>query len=94
MNHRSFDAQVTHNQHFRPLFWAMFSGSGQICMASKRVFVHENVYDSFRDALVKYASTMKIGDGLDPNVQLGPVQNETQYNKVRCVDHLAARYLL
>ncbi|EUC62628.1 NAD-dependent aldehyde dehydrogenase family protein [Rhizoctonia solani AG-3 Rhs1AP] len=49
---------------------------------SKRIYVHEKIYDQFRDELVKYARAVKIGDGTDPNNQLGPVQNILQYQRV------------
>ena len=55
-----------------------FLNSGQICMLVKRLYVHEAIYDKFRDAMVKIAQTMKTGDGLDPNVFVGPIQNSMQ----------------
>ncbi|CAE6451733.1 unnamed protein product [Rhizoctonia solani] len=64
------------------IFWAAFINNGQTCFAAKRIYVHETIYDNFRDELVKYAKSIKIGDGADPSVQLGPVQNILQYKRV------------
>jgi len=56
----------------------VFLNSGQICMLIKRIYVHENIYDMFRDALVTYAKTIKVGDGFEPDVLIGPLQNSMQ----------------
>ncbi|KAB5588011.1 Aldehyde dehydrogenase [Ceratobasidium theobromae] len=64
------------------VFWAAFFNNGQICGAAKRIYVHEKIYDQFRDEFVKFAKTIKMGDGTDPESQLGPVQNFTQYKRV------------
>jgi acyl-CoA reductase-like NAD-dependent aldehyde dehydrogenase len=64
------------------LFWAAFQNNAQFCNATKRLYIHEDVYDAVRDALVAYAKTVKVGDGSEPDTQLGPIQNEPQYRKV------------
>lgn len=65
------------------VFWAAFQNNAQFCNAAKRVYIHTDVYDAVRDALVDYARTVKVGDGAEPDTQLGPIQNEPQYHKVR-----------
>jgi acyl-CoA reductase-like NAD-dependent aldehyde dehydrogenase len=65
------------------LFWAAFQNNAQFCNSAKRVYVHEDVYDAVRDALVAYARTVKVGDGADADTQLGPIQNLPQYEKVK-----------
>jgi acyl-CoA reductase-like NAD-dependent aldehyde dehydrogenase len=65
------------------LFWAAFQNNAQFCNAAKRVYIHEDVYDAVRDALVAYARTIKVGDGADPETQLGPIQNVPQFDKVK-----------
>ncbi|KAL1966219.1 hypothetical protein VTN77DRAFT_4771 [Rasamsonia byssochlamydoides] len=60
-----------------------FYCSSQICMMIKRLYVHEKIYDQFRDAFVKYTQALKSGDGTEPDVFFGPVQNEMQYEKVK-----------
>lgn len=64
------------------LFWASFQNSAQFCVATKRLFIHESIYDKVADALCEYAKGVKIGDGLDADTQLGPLQNKMQYEKV------------
>ena len=66
-----------------PLFWGAFANSSQFCVAAKRLYVHEDIYDELTDALVEYAKTIKVGNGADPDTQLGPIQNKPQYDKLR-----------
>jgi acyl-CoA reductase-like NAD-dependent aldehyde dehydrogenase len=67
------------------LFFAGFVNSGQVCMAIKRIYAHEKVYDALCEALAEEARKWKVGDGLDPATKLGPIQNRMQYDKVRDV---------
>ena len=60
-----------------------FLNSGQICIAIKRVFVHSSIYDKFRDAMVEFAKNLKVGEGLEDGVFMGPVQNGMQYDRVK-----------
>jgi acyl-CoA reductase-like NAD-dependent aldehyde dehydrogenase len=64
------------------LFWAAFGNSGQICIAVKRMYVHKDVYEPLKEALVAYAKTVKVGDGSEQGIQLGPIQNRLQYQRV------------
>ncbi|CAE6451291.1 unnamed protein product [Rhizoctonia solani] len=64
------------------VFWAALFNNGQTCSAAKRLYVHEKIYDQFREELAKFAKTVKTGNGADPESQLGPVQNLMQYKKV------------
>src|ERR1700761_1066031 len=64
------------------LFFASFVNSGQVCMAIKRIYAHEKVYDALCDALTEEARKARVGDGLDPQTQYGPIQNRMQYDKV------------
>jgi acyl-CoA reductase-like NAD-dependent aldehyde dehydrogenase len=66
----------------KDLFWASFANSAQFCVACKRLYVHEDVYDDVVRELVAYARTVKVGNGLEPGVELGPLQNKMQYDKV------------
>jgi acyl-CoA reductase-like NAD-dependent aldehyde dehydrogenase len=67
------------------LFWAAFANNGQICIASKRIYVHESIYDRFAAAMVQYAMTVKVGDGTEQGVQIGPIQNRPQFERVRAL---------
>jgi acyl-CoA reductase-like NAD-dependent aldehyde dehydrogenase len=64
------------------LFVAAFVNSGQVCMAVKRIYAHESVYEPLCDALVEEARTARVGDGLDTQTQFGPIQNRKQYERV------------
>jgi acyl-CoA reductase-like NAD-dependent aldehyde dehydrogenase len=67
------------------LFWAAFANNGQICIASKRIYVHESIYDRFAAAMVQYAKTVKVGEGTEEGVQIGPIQNRPQFERVRAL---------
>lgn len=60
-----------------------FLNSGQICVALKRIFIHESIYDEFRDAMVAYTKTLQVGDGAKEGIFLGPIQNSMQYDRVQ-----------
>jgi acyl-CoA reductase-like NAD-dependent aldehyde dehydrogenase len=66
----------------KKIFFASFVNSGQVCMAIKRIYAHESIYEQLCDALVDEAKKAKVGDGLDPATELGPIQNKMQYDKV------------
>jgi aldehyde dehydrogenase (NAD+) len=62
--------------------WGGFGTSGQRCTAASRVVVHERVYKKFLDAFVARTEALSIGNGLDENIQMGPVVNEGQRKTV------------
>lgn len=64
------------------LFWGAVGNSGQWCVGIKRLYVHRSFHADFVDAFVEYAKQQKLGDGLDPEVTIGPVQNKMQFDKV------------
>ncbi len=66
----------------KKMFFACFVNSGQVCMAIKRIYAHEDVYDELCDALAEEARNAPYGDGLDPDNKLGPLQNKLQFDKV------------
>jgi len=65
------------------LFWGAFLNMGQTCACIKRLYVHENDYDQLVAALSELARQMPIGDGMNENNLVGPLQNEMQYSKVK-----------
>jgi acyl-CoA reductase-like NAD-dependent aldehyde dehydrogenase len=65
------------------LFWGAFSNSGQFCVAIKRLYIHESIYDELSQAIVKYARTVKIGNGADKDSHLGPIQNAAQFGRLK-----------
>ncbi len=64
------------------LFWASFSNAGQICVAAKRVYIHEDIYDELSAAIAEYAKNVKVGDGSQQGTGVGPIQNKKQYDRV------------
>jgi succinate-semialdehyde dehydrogenase/glutarate-semialdehyde dehydrogenase len=61
--------------------------SGQVCTAPSRFFVHEAVVDEFSDKFVKKMSSVKLGDGLNADVQMGPLTTSRQRDRTeRLVD--------
>ncbi|MES0884024.1 aldehyde dehydrogenase family protein [Roseibium sp. SCP14] len=64
------------------LLWAAYNNNGQTCACLKRLYVHDDIYDAICEEMVKVAKNIKVGDGLDEDNVLGPVQNEQQYRKV------------
>lgn len=64
------------------IFFGAFYNSAQICVATKRLYVHEDVYDGLRDRLAAIAATTKVGDGSEQGAVLGPIQNKRQYERV------------
>ena len=58
--------------------WGGFGTSGQRCTAASRVAVHTKVQKEFLERFIVRVKALKIGDGLDPETELGPVINETQ----------------
>ncbi|WP_372747208.1 aldehyde dehydrogenase family protein [Litorivivens sp.] len=66
------------------LFWASFQNNAQFCNATKRVYIHEEIYDQVRDAMVRFIeANVKVGDGAEEDTTLGPIQNSMQYEKVQ-----------
>jgi acyl-CoA reductase-like NAD-dependent aldehyde dehydrogenase len=62
--------------------WSIFRSAGQSCNAGSRLLVQDTVYDTFMRSFRKMASTIKIGSGLDPAVEMGPLVSESQMNRV------------
>ncbi len=65
------------------LFWGAIGNSGQWCVGIKRLYVHRSIHPAFVAAFVDYARQQKMGNGLDPEVVVGPVQNKMQFDKVK-----------
>jgi succinate-semialdehyde dehydrogenase/glutarate-semialdehyde dehydrogenase len=52
-----------------------FANAGQVCVTPDRFFVHEAIHDAFVKGFVARTTALKLGDGLDPSVQMGPLIN-------------------
>ena len=62
--------------------WGAFGTTGQRCTACSRVMVHEDVHDEFIEKLVAKTKTLKLGCGLNPETDVGPLINEKALSKV------------
>ncbi|HEX9149246.1 MAG TPA: aldehyde dehydrogenase family protein [Thermoanaerobaculia bacterium] len=62
--------------------WGAFGTTGQRCTASSRLLVHEEVVEEFTEKLVARARSLKVGNGLEPGVQVGPCISERQRETV------------
>ncbi|HUO13577.1 MAG TPA: aldehyde dehydrogenase family protein [Verrucomicrobiae bacterium] len=58
--------------------WGAFGTTGQRCTATSRIIVQKGVYRNFYERLVERAKKLKVGNGLDETVQMGPAVNEKQ----------------
>jgi acyl-CoA reductase-like NAD-dependent aldehyde dehydrogenase len=65
------------------ILWAAFGTTGQRCTACSRVLVHEKVHDDLVQRVAAKAKQLKVGDGLDPATQMGPLINKTQVATVQ-----------
>ncbi|MGA0599320.1 aldehyde dehydrogenase family protein [Caulobacter sp. KR2-114] len=76
------------------IFFGAFYNSAQICVATKRLYVHEDVYDGLRDRLAAIAAATRVGDGSEQGTTLGPIQNKRQFERVTALlDDARARGL-
>ncbi len=64
------------------VIWGAFGTTGQRCTAASRVIVHEKVKAAFTDKLLTRTRTLKLGDGLLPETDVGPVINQSQLDKI------------
>lgn len=60
-----------------------FRNTGQTCVCANRILVHDRIYAEFSKRLISAVSKMKVGNGLETNVQLGPLINEKAVTKVK-----------
>jgi alpha-ketoglutaric semialdehyde dehydrogenase len=62
--------------------WGAFGTSGQRCTASSRLIVHKKVYKQFAAKLVERTKALRVGNGSDPKVEVGPVINQDAVEKI------------
>ncbi|HEY4249794.1 MAG TPA: aldehyde dehydrogenase family protein [Roseomonas sp.] len=61
---------------------AVFANTGQICSAGTRLFVEKKVYEEFTDRVAAFSKTLRVGNGLDPETQVGPLVSSEQLERV------------
>lgn len=59
-----------------------FGSTGQRCTATSRLIIHEKIYDKFMEMVLAETKKLKVGDGMDPTVNMGPSIDETQLKTV------------
>lgn len=60
----------------------IFFNQGQTCCAGSRLFAHKKVYEQMVDGICNIAKSIKLGEGLDPTTQMGPLVSQEQFDRV------------
>ena len=60
---------------------ARFRNNGQVCIAPQRFYVHKNIYQQFSEAVTKYVAQLKVGNGFEEGVNLGPLITKKQQDR-------------
>ncbi|BBY30350.1 aldehyde dehydrogenase family protein [Mycolicibacterium sediminis] len=76
------DSATVDAQLIDELVRGAFTSTGQVCYAPKRLYVHRNLFDEFTEAFTAATDTLVVGDGLDPAVRMGPLNNRQQHRTV------------
>src|SRR5258708_36577789 len=58
--------------------WGAFVNAGQACLSVERCYVHRSLYESFLQACVQKTKELRVGNGIDPQVDVGPMIHERQ----------------
>jgi succinate-semialdehyde dehydrogenase/glutarate-semialdehyde dehydrogenase len=64
-----------------------FRGTGQICLSPTRILVQRSVYEPFLEKFVQATQALKVGDGIDPQTQVGPLSNE---RRIKAIEEMVA----
>ncbi len=56
--------------------FAKFRNAGQTCVCANRIYVHDNIYQAFTEKVVQEVQKIKVGNGLEDGIQIGPLINE------------------
>ena len=62
--------------------WAAFGTTGQRCTAASRLIVQKGIASKVKESLIERTKKLRLGDGLDPNVDVGPVINKTALERI------------
>ena len=83
---------VNDKRAMRRMVISNFLTAGQICMIAKRIYVHQSIYDSFVEKYIEAANQwIKVGDPFNPEVTVGPVNNQGQVKYVKSLIEDAKR---
>jgi succinate-semialdehyde dehydrogenase/glutarate-semialdehyde dehydrogenase len=69
----------------RALALSKYRNAGQVCISPTRFMVHESLYSPFVEAFAATADALKVGDGLDPETQMGPLVSERRLHAVEAI---------
>jgi len=61
---------------------AIFFNAGQVCVAGSRLYVHDSIFERVVEGVANYARGIRLGHGLDPQTQMGPVVNVKQAERI------------
>lgn len=64
------------------VLWGAFGTTGQRCTATSRLILHAPIHDLFLERLIERAQQLRIGPGLDPQTQMGPIINQQQCDNI------------
>jgi len=64
------------------VLWGAFGTTGQRCTATSRLLLHESIHDAFLEKLVERTRQLRLGDGLEDGVDVGPLINQAALDKV------------
>jgi acyl-CoA reductase-like NAD-dependent aldehyde dehydrogenase len=67
------------------VYHGAMTNAGQICVAVKRAFVHESIYDDFCDEIAQLADAAIVDDGAKQGTTIGPIQNKMQFERVKAL---------
>ena len=67
----------------KDIFNSAFANAGQVCLAVKRVYAHDDIYDALCAEMVELANDAVVDDGLKQGTTMGPLQNKMQFEKVK-----------
>lgn len=62
--------------------WGSFANCGQACLSVERCYVHRSLYDEFLEACVRKTKQLRVGNGIDPQTEIGPLIYERQLRNV------------
>jgi acyl-CoA reductase-like NAD-dependent aldehyde dehydrogenase len=65
------------------IYAAAIANAGQFCIGIKRLYIHDSIHDAVCEELGRLARETVVGDGLEQGTQMGPIQNQAQFEKVK-----------
>jgi len=74
------DAQL--DEAINGAIYGRFFGAGQICVSAKRIFVHNSIFEEFTTRFAEKAASLKVGNGVDPSTDMGPLVSKSQRSYV------------